>query len=127
LVQLAHLIFIIILVSSWYCSLPWQLLCILWRWSWLMIVLPLLLPWPDLLVLLWVSSIILARLLSLLLLMLLRIILMLLIWISSLLLLCLPLILVESLAHGSFIISLLLNLLHVLVVSFLHHHASASI
>ena len=123
---LAHLIFIIILVSYRCCSLSWQLLCILWRWSRLMIVLPLLLPWPDLLVLLWVSSIILARLLSLLLLMLLRMILMLLIWISSLLLLCLPLIrdwLVESLAHGS----LLLDLLHVLVVSFLHHHASASI
>jgi len=33
------------------------------------------------------------------------------------------LIFVESLAHGS----LLLDLLHVLVVSFLHHHASASI
>lgn len=116
-----------------------------------MIILPLLLPRPDLLVLLWVSSIILSRVLSLLLLMLLRMLLsrllahkvapsdkllrltfdtlMLLIWISRLLLRCVPLIFVESLTHGSLLLLflLLLDLLHMLEVSFLHHHASASI
>jgi hypothetical protein len=59
----------------------------------------------------------------LLLLMLLRIILMLLIWISRLLLLWVPLIVVESLTYGL----LLLDLLHMLEVSFLHHHTSASV
>jgi len=54
---------------------------------------------------------------------------MLLIWISRLLLRCVPLIFVESLTHGSLLLLflLLLDLLHMLEVSFLHHHASASI